>query len=201
MNQEIKETVLAEGKFSKANILAIISGIIAALTLVYSILWDNNIYIIPKRGPILRHSHSLEYYMPFITIGIPMLIIAAIFYVLMNSCKITVTDKRVYGIAAFRKRVDLPFDKISAVGGGIFRKITVASSSGKITFYFVKNRDEVFNSITKQLINRQEIISTPIKQEIQQSNADELKKYKTLLDDGVITQEEFDAKKKQLLGL
>jgi hypothetical protein len=34
-----------------------------------------------------------------------------------------------------------------------------------------------------------------------QSNADEMKKYKELLDSGVISQEEFDAKKKQLLGL
>ena len=33
------------------------------------------------------------------------------------------------------------------------------------------------------------------------SAADELKKYKELLDSGVISQEEFDAKKKQLLGL
>lgn len=33
------------------------------------------------------------------------------------------------------------------------------------------------------------------------SVADELKKYKALLDDGVLTQEEFDAKKKELLGL
>lgn len=33
------------------------------------------------------------------------------------------------------------------------------------------------------------------------SPADELKKYKDLLDSGIITQEEFDAKKKQLLGL
>lgn len=33
------------------------------------------------------------------------------------------------------------------------------------------------------------------------SAADELKKYKELLDAGVLTQEEFDAKKKQLLGL
>lgn len=35
----------------------------------------------------------------------------------------------------------------------------------------------------------------------QVSDADELAKYKDLLDKGVITQEEFDAKKKQLLGL
>lgn len=33
------------------------------------------------------------------------------------------------------------------------------------------------------------------------SQADELLKFKQLLDSGVITQEEFDAKKKQLLGL
>lgn len=33
------------------------------------------------------------------------------------------------------------------------------------------------------------------------SSAAELKQYKELLDSGVITQEEFDAKKKQLLGL
>ena len=33
------------------------------------------------------------------------------------------------------------------------------------------------------------------------SSADEIKKYKKLLDIGAITQEEFDAKKKQLLGL
>ncbi len=33
------------------------------------------------------------------------------------------------------------------------------------------------------------------------SNADELKKFKELLDMGAITQEEFDAKKKELLGL
>lgn len=33
------------------------------------------------------------------------------------------------------------------------------------------------------------------------SNADEIRKYKELLDDGIISQEEFDAKKRQLLDL
>jgi hypothetical protein len=33
------------------------------------------------------------------------------------------------------------------------------------------------------------------------SGADEILKYKSLLDSGIITQEEFEAKKKQLLGL
>ncbi len=47
----------------------------------------------------------------------------------------------------------------------------------------------------KQQKNSPMVISSTV------SNADELKKFKELLDSGVITQEEFDAKKKQLLGL
>lgn len=31
--------------------------------------------------------------------------------------------------------------------------------------------------------------------------ADQIRKFKSLLDDGIITEEEFEAKKKQLLGL
>jgi len=34
-----------------------------------------------------------------------------------------------------------------------------------------------------------------------ESNTEEIRKYKALLDDGIITQDEFEAKKKQLLGL
>lgn len=44
-------------------------------------------------------------------------------------------------------------------------------------------------------------IESTIKPETPQSSADELKKFKELLDSGIITQEEFDAKKKQLLNL
>jgi hypothetical protein len=44
-------------------------------------------------------------------------------------------------------------------------------------------------------------MKTEIKTEVSNSNMDDLVKLKTLLDQGIITQEEFDAKKKQLLGL
>ena len=47
--------------------------------------------------------------------------------------------------------------------------------------------------------NKSANIATTQPQEI--SSADEIKKYKELLDSGIITQEEFDLKKKQLLGL
>lgn len=56
-------------------------------------------------------------------------------------------------------------------------------------------------SITFEDFNLVVTSLSTIKHEIPQSNADELKMFKDLLDAGVITQEEFDAKKKQLLGL
>ena len=123
----------------------------------------------------------------------------------LSKIELIVTDKRVYGTAAFGRRVDLPFDSISAIGTGWPKGIEVSTSSGKISFLAIKNCDEIHNVLSRLLIERQSVEKsvshTTIKQEIPQSNADELKKYKELLDSGVISQEEFDAKKKQLLGL
>ena len=49
--------------------------------------------------------------------------------------------------------------------------------------------------------NQKEPQQTIINNVQESTNADELKKYKDLLDGGAITQEEFDAKKKELLNL
>ena len=122
---------------------------------------------------------------------------------MVNKTELIVTDKRVYGKAMFGKRVDLPVDSISAVGTSMLKGIAVASSSGRIKFLGISNRDEIHKVISDLLVGRQEkpISNTVVKQEVQQSSADELKKYKELFDQGIISQEEFDAKKKQLLGL
>ena len=135
--------------------------------------------------------------------ALPFVIIAIIFYILATKVKLTVTDKRVYGTTAFGKRVDLPLDMISAVGTGMFKSIAISTTSGVIKFSFMENRDAIHTAISKLLIDRQNkpVSATTIKPDIPQSNADELKKYKELLDCGVISQEEFDNKKKQLLGL
>ena len=66
--------------------------------------------------------------------------------------------------------------------------------AGVFVLAFIK-RSKLFNrkdTLKVEIANPQ---SAPV------SNADEIKKYKELLDSGVISQEEFDAKKKQLLGL
>ncbi len=123
---------------------------------------------------------------------------------ILNQSELTVSDKRAFGKVAFGKRVDLPLDSISSVGmGNLFKRLTVATSSGSLTFWYIQNLEEFHNVLSKLLIERQNNAkkSVEIKQEIPQSSADELRKYKDLLDSGIISQEEFDAKKKQLLGL
>lgn len=130
-------------------------------------------------------------------------IIFLLFLLYVTKMRMTVTDKRVYGCTAFGRRVDLPLDSISAVATSFFKGLAVATSSGKIRFLLLKNRDELHNAISTLLIDRQETERevNASKQEARSSNADELKKFKELLDSGIISQEEFDAKKKQLLGL
>lgn len=78
-------------------------------------------------------------------------------------------------------------------GNGIKYKINLLENAEEI-------KSTIMDSIAA-LPAESVVATTKIKQEIQPSSADELKKYKELLDSGVISQEEFDAKKKQLLGL
>ena len=139
----------------------------------------------------------------YIILGVVFLVLAIFEFIFINNCEICVTDKRIYGKAAFGKRVDLPIDSVSAVATGFLKSVSVSTSSGRITFYLMDSYAEIHRCVSELLLARQNKPSatTTIKQEIPQSNADELKKYKELLDSGVISQEEFDAKKKQLLGL
>lgn len=58
---------------------------------------------------------------------------------------------------------------------------------------------EKIKEYVQNIISQRGTESTTIIQ--QTSAADELRKFKELLDSGVISQEEFDAKKKQILGL
>ena len=63
--------------------------------------------------------------------------------------------------------------------------------------------EEVANYVRKQIEDIKTAKAAPQTTTVvqQTSAADEIKKFKELLDMGAITQEEFDAKKKQLLGL
>lgn len=114
------------------------------------------------------------------------------------------------------KTLKLPIEKIDniminegfndKIWGG--KTVGVRSASGVIKFPWVQNADEFVSATLAKIEEFKKNAPAPasapapsVVQNIQQSSADELAKFKALLDNGTITQEEFDAKKKQLLGL
>lgn len=135
-----------------------------------------------------------------------LMIPTAIIYFWLSKVSLTVTDRRIYGTAAFGKRVDIPIDKVSAFGTSWLKGISISSSSGRIVFKLIKNQNEVHEALGKMFVERENVAektratSAPASAPVIDT-ADQLQKFKSLLDNGVITQEEFDAKKKELLGL
>lgn len=131
------------------------------------------------------------------------LISGVVVFLWLKSYELVVSDKRTYGKVAFGKRVDLPNDSISAIAMvPMLKGVAVSTASGKISFLLIKNADEVYDTMNKLLMERQEKKTAPVVVAASApSSAGELKQYKELLDSGAISQEEYDAKKKQLLGL
>lgn len=124
-------------------------------------------------------------------------------YFVYSKEEIVLTNKRVYGKTIFGVHVDLPIQSVSGVSEiKLFKGLSVSTSSKAIKFVFVKNASNIRKEISALLMSRVEDKSTEIiSSKEKESGADELKKFKDLLDMGAITQEEFDAKKKELLGL
>lgn len=187
------EKIIIKGKLKDIKKFCI--GVVAAgaaIPVLYFI-WD-----------VIQGTVKSDGALPYVWLLVPVFaLIAFLLYKGWSKIELTVSDKRVYGCAAFGKRVDLPLDAISAIGTSAFNGIAITTASGAIKFSMMDNCDEIHSAVSKLLVDRQNkpAVAPTIKQEVPQSNADELKKYKELLDSGIISQEEFDAKKKQLLGL
>ena len=134
-------------------------------------------------------------------VGLPLFIA----YLAMQKCSLEVTDKSVRGKAFFGKEVILPMYMVSAYSTRkLFSTISVATSSGITKFALIKNCVEIGNVLSAKINERQDSTASSVTvttQATQSNSMEDLKKLKDLLDAGIITQEEFDAKKKQLLGL
>ena len=113
---------------------------------------------------------------------------------------LVVTDTYVTGTVAKGKSVNLPINQVSAIAQGGFGKLIIATSSGSISFWFVENREEICAFLQERMSknNGDSVSQTTV---MPLSDADELKKYKALLDEGIITQEEFNEKKKKIMNI
>jgi len=88
-------------------------------------------------------------------IGIATLIWGIINFLKYKDMAMTVTDKRVYGVSSFGKRVDFPLSAINSASASGKRNINLLTPSGKVLFGNFENTDELFQIISKMLVERQ----------------------------------------------
>lgn len=208
MEQE-KEIIRWKGNFRQ--IAQIIVCIAIILTSICFLMYSINKQAYEKATSSETFANNWEElgencrtYGTYIGIGVGITTVTALFYLYISKMEIVVTNKRVYGKKAFGTRVDLPIDTISAVGTSFLMGIDIGTSAGKIKFKGISNNNEIHAEISKLLNNRQSNKKFDNQDPVKINNVsttEELKQYKELLDSGVITQEEFEKKKKQLLGI
>ena len=192
----MNEKELIKGEFSNSNSLSLLCFMLAGISFVLCFL----VATIVGGNPMWAFE-GMEYgYYWFFIVMAAAIGLGVVF--MKMEFELIVTEGKVVGKTLFGKTVDLPISQISATGAGMFNRVSIATSSGSINFYGVRNKDEVLSVISDLLLKRQEETKTTASKSSENlSTAEELKKMKELLDMGIITQEEFDAKKKQLLGL
>jgi len=134
---------------------------------------------------------------------LPWILCAVVLWFLFvnRNTTLTVTDKRIHGKLMFSKPFDLPLHSVASVSTCLLKGVTVTSTAGKTHFFLVRNNKEVQTVISKLLEEKRPHTPKSTASTATLDAVDQLRKYKALLDDGIITAEEFEAKKKQLLGI
>lgn len=143
---------------------------------------------------------------PYVYIAIGCLAISAlllIFYFMTSKMYLLITNKHVCGRTYFGRKIDVPVDSISSVSSTLFKGVSITAASRKTSFLLIENSEKMRSLLYQLLTDKQNRMMNENVSNVASptSNADELKKYKELLDSGVISQEEFNSKKKQLLGM
>ena len=142
------------------------------------------------------------YYGYMIMLGVVALIVGIIMKSNTEKCEITVSNEAISGKLPHGKTVHIPLNQITAINRSSFNGVSITSIGNVSNFHCIENREEVMKAISYLLANPQQSSVQPTQSaSANGSEAEQLKRLKDLLDSGVLTQEEFDAKKKQILGL
>lgn len=142
---------------------------------------------------------------PFIACGIAMFLILVIniCYAVDAKNVMIIDGDRIVCYKGEKTKKEFLVKDIKSVEVAFLKGLRIRGNGVKYKINLLANGEELRSTIMALVSAKaaEATVVTEIKQEAPISNADELWKYKELLDSGVITQEEFEAKKKQLLGL
>ena len=113
-----------------------------------------------------------------------------------ESCTLTVTDRRIYGQLAQDEEVSILPSQVLDVRKCSFDGIAVNTQAGMKSFYCFENRAELLNAIVSLLSG-----SHRTNHQNSENETEKLMKLKQLFDSNIISQEEFDRKKKEIMGI
>ena len=200
----MKENILIESK--KYKWFNEITLFICFVALILGLVFASNYHTTGiSYSPYLGTYNTVDYYSTDMMIGSILCFtvsgICLILFGMTYGTVLIVTEDGVSGRAIFGKQVNIPMDSLSAVGKlSLWGGVAVCSSGGTVRFLLLKNANEIFEEVERLLRkrNHKEITAD---NKSSGSSIDDLKKYKDLFDSGIITAEEFEVKKKQILGL
>lgn len=189
----MKKNIVIKGEMQK-NKSAIIAIVIGATLLVIAFFVALCIY----NSDVNYRCFPETYYGPITIVGSATLLVGIIIKISTEKCEITVTDEAIIGKRPHGKEVQIPLNKITAISRNSFNGISITSIGSVNNFYCFENREEVINTISCLLTKLQQDNA-----QLAQSGSatNRLERLKSLLDAGVLTQDEFDTKKRQILGL
>lgn len=151
-----------------------------------------------------KYTNFVEYFVgDYLTNTLPscsiiVLVLAIVFSIIVNQKakkEIVVYEDSVLCRLNSKKSKQLVFEDINNVDFGK-NTLKIVGTGVKFKISNIINAEDIKTAIIDKKKSTQNKVN-----DSNIGNADELRKYKELLDCGVISQEEFDAKKKQILGI
>lgn len=203
--------------------ITILYWIVFGVLLLFTVLWSAGVFGHYNPNPFTKGFFKGYALPPSITI---VLMIVWIVWgirckIVSSRCALNLTDSGISGSRATLfsvKNLDLPIDKVDSImrSSTLYNKLTggntvaIRSASGLIKFPWVQNAEEFVNATLAKIEeykktvkkDNQELIKAVAETAAAPANtssASKIKEIKELLDQGLISQEEFDAKRKELL--
>ena len=202
------KNILQKGPLVMFGVTALISIILSFTADTYERTswysdYGSTIYVVKLSGwdVVFRFGEYTFYFILFVIACLSFItaIVLGIMYLVYRKCEICITENNVRGKTILGKEVVLPLYMISAYSTRKFLStVAISSASGITKFALIGNYVEIGNILAQKINERQ---NKTVNEAPKSDSMDDLVKLKSLLDAGVITQEDFDAKKKQLLNL
>ena len=126
------------------------------------------------------------------------LLFGSVFYIADKKTGLTIYENAIIGKKINGETAQFLLKDIKSVETTKTQGLKITGAGIKYDIHLIENAEEMKNVMMDMLAKVQNEKSVVA---VAGSSANDIKEYKELLDAGIITQEEFDAKKKQLLGL